>query len=297
MEGHASNIPLIYNPITTHVSPQFHMVYDEGFTSITSLSVPSKDALLEKIYNKAYWSHDTSMMDDTSYQITSFWENASLPTKPSDRGRKHSHDGSPSFTTPGLPNVTNTIPFRNPNETSHHHFSQAEGDNLSHSTNTVLLSNSTNIPAVLATEENPPNFGPTMGINTLHPGLYQFPSAAVSAHDIPPPHGAMAVSADDINTSDATHTNIHIPSKVHSQYTVYHGTTGLKAYKIQRGITNNIYVAKTSPPFQLPSAHAKNTCTQSGFFPHISSSFLDLPVFTLRQQYKPSLSWIIRKIL
>lgn len=260
---HASNIPLIYNPITTHVSPQFHMVYDEGFTSITSLSVPSKDALLEKIYNKAYWSHDISMMDDTSYQITSFWENTSIPTKPSDRGRKRSHDGSPSFTTPGLPNVTNTIPFRNPNETSHHHFSQAEGDDLSHSTNTVLLSNSTNIPAVSATEENPPNFGPTMGINTLH-------SSST--------YGAMAVLADDINTSEATHTNIHIPSKVHSQYTVYHGTMDFKAYKIQRGITNNIYVAKTPPPFQLPLAHAKTTCTQSGFFPHIFSSFLDLPV-------------------
>jgi hypothetical protein len=52
---HASNIPLIYNPITTHVSPQFHVVYDEGFTSVTSLAMPSKDALLEKLYNKAYW--------------------------------------------------------------------------------------------------------------------------------------------------------------------------------------------------------------------------------------------------
>jgi hypothetical protein len=35
---HASNITLIYNPATTHVSLQFHVVYDEGFTSITNMA-------------------------------------------------------------------------------------------------------------------------------------------------------------------------------------------------------------------------------------------------------------------
>jgi hypothetical protein len=107
-------------------------------------------------------------------------------------------------------------------------------------------------------------------------------SAAVSVHDTHSPHGAMAVSAGSIKPSDATHTNMHLPSKVRSQYTVYHGTIDFKAYKIQR-INNNIYVAKTPPPFQPPSTHAKYIqtniiCTTPGLFPLIFSSFSDLLV-------------------
>jgi hypothetical protein len=45
---HASNIPLIYNPATMHISPQFHVVYDESFTSVTPLPSFISDALMEK---------------------------------------------------------------------------------------------------------------------------------------------------------------------------------------------------------------------------------------------------------
>ena len=33
---HASNVSLIFNPKTRHVSPQYHVVYDDDFTSVTS---------------------------------------------------------------------------------------------------------------------------------------------------------------------------------------------------------------------------------------------------------------------
>jgi hypothetical protein len=33
--AHTSNVPVIYNPIMTHVTPQFHVVYDNQFTSVS----------------------------------------------------------------------------------------------------------------------------------------------------------------------------------------------------------------------------------------------------------------------
>jgi hypothetical protein len=32
---HSSNIPLIYNPVSTHISPQFHVIFDESFHTAT----------------------------------------------------------------------------------------------------------------------------------------------------------------------------------------------------------------------------------------------------------------------
>jgi hypothetical protein len=32
---HASSIPLVYNPATTHITPQFHVVFDESFKIAT----------------------------------------------------------------------------------------------------------------------------------------------------------------------------------------------------------------------------------------------------------------------
>jgi hypothetical protein len=44
---HASAIPLIYNPNTTHVSPQFHVVYDEMFYTVNP---PNSDAAVNDAY-------------------------------------------------------------------------------------------------------------------------------------------------------------------------------------------------------------------------------------------------------
>jgi hypothetical protein len=86
---HASNIPLIYNPTTTHMSPQFHVVYDEDFILVVPLpSTAAADALLDKLYKKAFWMHDHNnpLLTD-SYPFTTFWDQ-SIPTKPADHGRK-----------------------------------------------------------------------------------------------------------------------------------------------------------------------------------------------------------------
>ncbi len=53
---HLSAIPLIYNPIATHISPQFHVLFDEHFTTETNTSVKDTDTYLEKLFHtSARW--------------------------------------------------------------------------------------------------------------------------------------------------------------------------------------------------------------------------------------------------
>jgi hypothetical protein len=80
----ASSIPLIYNPSNTHVSPQFYLVYDEGLTMIMDLAPDIHNALLNKLYAKAYWSHFSDSINDSSEQhyFDSFWTKPEVSPKP-----------------------------------------------------------------------------------------------------------------------------------------------------------------------------------------------------------------------
>ena len=35
--NHSSDVPLILNPATGHISPQFHVVFDDSFSTVMSL--------------------------------------------------------------------------------------------------------------------------------------------------------------------------------------------------------------------------------------------------------------------
>jgi hypothetical protein len=73
---HASNIPLIFNPANSHISPQFHVTFDEGFTSVLNTDPTLSDKVLSKLYAKATWVH-TSLDPETEYHFDTFW--AALP--------------------------------------------------------------------------------------------------------------------------------------------------------------------------------------------------------------------------
>ena len=47
---HASNVGLIFNPTTRHVSPQYHVVYDDDFTSVVHQSAPTWPKIFEHLY-------------------------------------------------------------------------------------------------------------------------------------------------------------------------------------------------------------------------------------------------------
>jgi hypothetical protein len=56
---HASNVPLIYNPSKTHVTPQYHIVHDEGFTSVQPAAPHIQESIMKKLLEKAQWMHST----------------------------------------------------------------------------------------------------------------------------------------------------------------------------------------------------------------------------------------------
>ena len=54
---HSSNVPLVLNQTTCHISPQFHVVFDDGFSTVNSIA-PS-DTL------PPFWTHIG--LDDIAY--------------------------------------------------------------------------------------------------------------------------------------------------------------------------------------------------------------------------------------
>jgi len=52
---HSSAIPLLYNHTTTHISPQFHAVYDEYFQTVKNTHSMPMEEYLTKLYNTSAW--------------------------------------------------------------------------------------------------------------------------------------------------------------------------------------------------------------------------------------------------
>jgi len=53
---HSGSIPLIYNPQTTHISPQYHVIHDEFFQTVAASSSETLDKHLDKLFpTSAHW--------------------------------------------------------------------------------------------------------------------------------------------------------------------------------------------------------------------------------------------------
>jgi hypothetical protein len=77
---HAGNIPLVYNPLTTHVSPQYHLTFDNQFTTVTGSMalLPEKEA--ECLYKSSDWIFPYAFGDvDDLYLFQDFWTDPSSP--------------------------------------------------------------------------------------------------------------------------------------------------------------------------------------------------------------------------
>jgi hypothetical protein len=94
---HSSTIPLIYNPITTHVSPQFHVVYDKYFMTVSSKPSFDSEAYLEKLFHtSAHWLHKDEFSDHL-HLFEEFWD----PTMSPSNIKKHQHPGATDSTLRG----------------------------------------------------------------------------------------------------------------------------------------------------------------------------------------------------
>jgi len=73
---HAGNVPVIYNPVTTHVSPQFHVVHDDQFTSVLRSASTLFDKFYQQLYDKAKWLHvnEQDSTSDDLYTFDDYWD-------------------------------------------------------------------------------------------------------------------------------------------------------------------------------------------------------------------------------
>jgi len=73
--AHAGNVPVIYNPITTHVSPQFHLVFDDQFTSIQRPVATILEAFFHTLFEKAHWEYKstTDACLEDFYTFDTYW--------------------------------------------------------------------------------------------------------------------------------------------------------------------------------------------------------------------------------
>jgi hypothetical protein len=60
---HSGNVLVIYNPWTTHISPQFHVVFHDHFSTVTSHPSEFSDAFFERLYNNSTWFHTDTYAD------------------------------------------------------------------------------------------------------------------------------------------------------------------------------------------------------------------------------------------
>jgi hypothetical protein len=71
---HAGNVPIIFNPVITHISPQFHVVFDDQFATVTTNSTELPDDFYIKLHVKAKWAYnDKYAKVDDLYHFDTFW--------------------------------------------------------------------------------------------------------------------------------------------------------------------------------------------------------------------------------
>ena len=75
---YSGTVPLIWNPRTKLVSPQFHVVFDERFETVSAQPIAENNAdqerLLERLFADSRWSYDDFYPVEQRYFFDSLWE-------------------------------------------------------------------------------------------------------------------------------------------------------------------------------------------------------------------------------
>lgn len=82
---HASNVVLVYNPTTGLVSPQYHVVFDEAFSTVASDNPTKIEYNISKMFNSLWadniWSHTDQFISDDSPRHLFFDEEWNISRK------------------------------------------------------------------------------------------------------------------------------------------------------------------------------------------------------------------------
>jgi hypothetical protein len=80
---HASSVTLIYNSTSCHVTREFHVAFDESFTSVASTNQGTSDARITNILERHLGSTQTPLphpLDTTFFMMTPMYTNSPLYT-------------------------------------------------------------------------------------------------------------------------------------------------------------------------------------------------------------------------
>jgi hypothetical protein len=259
---HASNVPLVYNPRTTYVTPQYHLVFNESFTSIIYPSIAKTEQFLQHLYSTNNWHHKSEHAEMADmYYFDAFWMDPPLPPKPPDKGRKRKK--------PEQDNVT-----------SHETTPVSEGDRSTEHTK--------HIPDLMNTDNSD-----HIDLNSIDTNTGKFPvntNTLINTGDTPtdiqtkgdsPMHNINIGDPPQIETSNFKNSTQTLSSHK-PQYNIYHGSTDFRAYKQQKGIHGHIYILQASTiPNSVTSSPEKSSDDIPHLFPHVFSAYSNLPtVFT-----------------
>jgi len=50
-------VPIVYNTTTTHILPQFHVIFDDQFTTVLATPSILSDTFYKQLYQSAAWFH------------------------------------------------------------------------------------------------------------------------------------------------------------------------------------------------------------------------------------------------
>jgi hypothetical protein len=66
---HSSNVPVVYNPRTTHISPQFHVIFDDQFTTVSNSALSLPADFYTKLFNTAKWAYEDNYTDTSDLYV------------------------------------------------------------------------------------------------------------------------------------------------------------------------------------------------------------------------------------
>jgi hypothetical protein len=84
---YASSVPLLYNSTTTHVTPQYHVVFNESFAFMKAMDPVMWEQLMTRLDEKSHWKHYSFPVGDPAntqhHDFASFWNGPFAGSLPS----------------------------------------------------------------------------------------------------------------------------------------------------------------------------------------------------------------------
>jgi hypothetical protein len=240
---HAGSIPLIYNPQTTHISPQYHIVYDEYFKTVTGNDNFKQYAYLDKLLNtSAHWIYKDRFTDDP-HVFEEFWSDSSpnhhstSSTQPHRKRKQSLTQQLPQQPLRGSSPLPVTHQQDNQPSFAAHNISQYFPD-IPDAMRDQFLSTISSNPNFLYIIETQQNISCPNKILT-------------EALQVQGKHDATTHHTFQVSDSDMGNANPGLSRQPTVTYEVKQCTTSWHSYKKQRMIDGNIHVliAPTSPTY------------------------------------------------